>query len=208
MRSAHASRCRSVTRVRAHACREEKCEPRTPHDALTSVNRAREQRQAQLDVGGVQREGGPLQLGAERLSCIELARLRNQRLRERRIEAPIAPFVGFGPRRAGDAQQVLRICSRDICRYGVVSVGGCGPPFWLSDQARDNATSDSHQSWDGTPMIPIESLQKLPRRENFRWGIDFESRGGERCLGSSSPICRVPAQQIRHSGDSASSQTR
>jgi hypothetical protein len=28
--------------------------------------------------------------------------LPNQRLRERRIEAPIAPFVGFGQRRAGD----------------------------------------------------------------------------------------------------------
>jgi hypothetical protein len=45
---------------------------------------------------------------------------------------------------------VLRICSRDIPRHGVVSVGGRQPPFWLSGQAGDNATSDSHQSWDGT----------------------------------------------------------
>ncbi len=57
-----------------------------------------EQRQAQLDVGGVQCVGGPLELGAERLSRIEPARLRNQRLRECRIEAPIASFVGFGQR--------------------------------------------------------------------------------------------------------------
>jgi hypothetical protein len=42
------------------------------------------------------------------------------------------------------------IRSRDICRHGVVSVGGCQPPCWLSVQAGDNATSDSHQSWDGT----------------------------------------------------------
>ena len=35
-------------------------------------------------------------------------------------------------------------------RHGVVSVGSCEPPFWLSGQAGDNATSDSHQSLDGT----------------------------------------------------------
>jgi 2-polyprenyl-6-methoxyphenol hydroxylase-like FAD-dependent oxidoreductase len=50
---------------------------------------------------------------------------------------------------------VLRICSRDIPRHGVVSVGGREPPFWLSDQAGDNATSDSHQSWDGTEGVYI-----------------------------------------------------
>ena len=52
---------------------------------------------------------------------------------------------------------MFRICSRDIPRHGVVSVGGCQPPFWLSDQAGDNATSDSHQSWDGTPYSTLIS---------------------------------------------------
>jgi hypothetical protein len=33
---------------------------------------------------------------------------------------------------------------------GATAVGGSEPPFWLSGQAGDNATSASNQSWDGT----------------------------------------------------------
>ena len=77
--------------------------------------------------------------------CLQL--LLQQRLDEAADGAAHAGLQRCGPPLV---QQVLRICSRDICRHGVVSVGGCQPPFWLSDQAGDNATSDSHQSWDGT----------------------------------------------------------
>jgi hypothetical protein len=73
-----------------------------------------------------------------------------QRLDEATDRAAHARFQRCGPPLV---QQVLRICSRDICRHGVVSVGGSQPPFWLSDQAGDNATSDSHQLWDGTAAI-------------------------------------------------------
>ena len=77
--------------------------------------------------------------------CFQL--LLDQRLDEAADRAAHAGFERCGPPLL---QQVLRICSRDIPRHGVVSVGGHEPPFWLSDQAGDNATSDSNQSWDGT----------------------------------------------------------
>ena len=107
-------------------------------------------------------------------------------------------------------RQVLRIRSRDIFRHGVVSGGGSEPPFWLSGQAGDNATSDSHQSWDGTIAQVFKPLPHgvcyrvygvvrsaavylcdLAERESCELGIDVERvvgsdaaqmhSGGEKC---------------------------
>jgi hypothetical protein len=44
----------------------------------------------------------------------------------------------------------------------VISCGGRKPPYWLSDQAGDDASFDSHQPWDAT----INGNQNVvPRQE-------------------------------------------
>ena len=64
--------------------------------------RPREKRQTQIDRGGVQRIGLPLQFQSEGFSSVKRTGLLNQNLAEIGKDAPVAPFVGVGQSAARD----------------------------------------------------------------------------------------------------------
>ncbi len=61
----------------------------------------REQREAQVNGGGVQRVGGGLQFDGERFARVERGRLPDEGVGEIGKDAPVAFFVGIGQRAAG-----------------------------------------------------------------------------------------------------------
>lgn len=73
------------------------------HRTLVMVEAGpREERQAQIDGGGVQGIGSAVEIGAEAVVRIEPPSLVNQDLCEGRIEPPVATLIGIGERAAPD----------------------------------------------------------------------------------------------------------
>ena len=62
--------------------------------------RPRKQRQAEIDGGRVQSVQTLVQIHADRIVGVERPRYPDENLREVRIDAPVAPLVGVGQRRA------------------------------------------------------------------------------------------------------------
>ena len=61
----------------------------------------RKQREAQVNGGGIQRVGGGLEIGEERIPGVKGGGLRDEYLGEVSEDAPVALFVGIGKRAAG-----------------------------------------------------------------------------------------------------------
>jgi len=69
----------------------------------------REQREAQVNGGGVQRVGGGLEFDAEGFASVERGRLTDEGVGEVGKDAPVAFFVGIGQRAAGGGLADARV---------------------------------------------------------------------------------------------------
>src|SRR4051812_30286799 len=72
-------------------------------------SRPREERQAEVDGGGIQRVGGLLELSTEAIGLVQPPRAGDQDLGEIRVDPPVAVLVGIGERTPCDRPAKARV---------------------------------------------------------------------------------------------------
>ena len=176
-----------------------------------------EHRQAQIDGGGIQRVHRVRQFQPQRFVEVKLARLHDQTLGKRRVDAPVAQFVGVRQRRTAHrfakahVVELGRLCGQadlDVPKaFSIGQLGKCHGAILLGTRERLHAPVAAKARNVSGKCCPRQKVHQLSEQgladmhANLRVKTRKIARMGYLCSNRHHPSSREIPRQYWASGD-------